>query len=62
MHNTHILINSDGEIVDLYRKLHLFDVQTPDFKFRESKLVKPGNSVGPPVNTPIGKIGLQIVS
>ena len=56
------MINNKGEIVELYRKLHLFDVDTPDFKFRESKLVKAGNTVGQPVETIIGKIGLQIVS
>lgn len=58
--NTHIVINSKGEIASLYRKLHLFDVDTPDFKFRESKIVSPGSGAVEPINTPIGQIGLQI--
>lgn len=58
--NTHIIINSNGELVTMYRKLHLFDVDTPDFKFRESKIVSPGSGVVEPIETPIGKIGLQI--
>ena len=62
IHNTHIIINSEGELVDCYRKLHLFDVDTPDFKFRESKIVEGGKEISFPVETPIGKIGLQIVS
>lgn len=44
----------------LYRKLHLFDVQTPEFKFRESKIVAPGPGLTKPVDSPIGKIGMQI--
>ncbi|XP_070495988.1 nitrilase and fragile histidine triad fusion protein NitFhit [Chironomus tepperi] len=58
--NTHILINSDGEVAGTYRKLHLFDVDTPDFKFRESKVVEGGKEITKPVETPIGKVGLQI--
>lgn len=60
--NTHIIINDKGEVVGIYRKLHLFDVDTPDFKFRESKIVHPGPGATKPVETPIGKIGMQIVS
>jgi deaminated glutathione amidase len=60
IHNTHVIINSDGEIAGLYRKLHLFDVDTPEFKFRESKIVEAGKGLTEPIETPIGKIGLQI--
>lgn len=35
-------------------------MDTPDFKFRESKIVKPGKGATKPIETPIGKIGLQI--
>lgn len=62
IHNTHLIINEDGEIVGCYRKLHLFDVDTPEFKFRESKVVEGGKSISRPVETIIGKIGMQIVS
>lgn len=60
IHNTHVIINSDGEIVSSYRKIHLFDVDTPEFKFRESKVVEGGKEISLPVKTPIGDIGLQI--
>lgn len=62
MNNTHLLINQEGEIAATYRKLHLFDVDTPEFKYRESKLVKAGKSLTLPVDTLIGKIGMLIVS
>ncbi|CRK91407.1 CLUMA_CG005080, isoform A [Clunio marinus] len=58
--NTHIIINSEGELAGVYRKLHLFDVDTPEFKFRESKIVKPGEGATKPVTTSIGSIGMQI--
>lgn len=60
IYNTHIIINSQGEIVQIYRKLHLFDVDTPEFKFRESKIVARGKALSDPVETPIGKIGMLI--
>lgn len=57
-------MNAAGEIVDVYRKLHLFDVDTPEFKFRESSAVTGGNSiVAPLTETPLGGgLGLLIVS
>lgn len=58
--NTHVIIDSSGSIAGLYRKLHLFDVDTPEFKFRESKIVAKGLGVTKPFDTPIGKIGMQI--
>lgn len=62
IYNSHIVINSDGEIVEIYRKLHMFDVDTPEFRFRESDVVKPGDEIVLPIKTPIGELGLQIVS
>jgi predicted amidohydrolase len=58
--NTHLIINNEGSIVGKYQKLHLFDVVTPEFKFRESEIVTAGQSITPPVETPIGNIGMQI--
>lgn len=58
--NTHVIINSSGEIAGVYRKLHLFDVDTPEFKFRESKIVQAGAGLCRPIDTPIGKIGMLI--
>uniref|UniRef100_A0A182MYV1 Nitrilase and fragile histidine triad fusion protein NitFhit n=1 Tax=Anopheles dirus TaxID=7168 RepID=A0A182MYV1_9DIPT len=60
IYNTHILINNAGELVACYRKLHMFNVVTPEFKFRESETVRSGSALVPPIETPIGRIGLQI--
>lgn len=61
IHNAHLVINSGGELVETYRKLHLFDVDTPDFKFRESAVVTGGSSIVAPLETPAGALGLMIV-
>lgn len=64
MYNAHVIINSDGELVAVYRKLHLFDVQTPEFNYRESQSVEGGNAIVAPLfDTPLpGGLGLLIVS
>lgn len=59
--NTHVIINDVGELIEAYRKLHLFDVDTPEFKFRESKVVQGGDKIIAPISTPIGNLGLLIV-
>ncbi|XP_050097259.1 nitrilase and fragile histidine triad fusion protein NitFhit [Anopheles aquasalis] len=58
--NTHIVIDNTGELVASYRKLHMFNVVTPEFRFRESDTVQSGASVVAPIESPIGRIGLQI--
>lgn len=57
------MINSEGVLVGVYRKLHLFDVETPEFRFQESKVINGGNHlVSPLVDTPLqGGLGLLIV-
>ncbi|XP_058835509.1 nitrilase and fragile histidine triad fusion protein NitFhit [Topomyia yanbarensis] len=60
IYNTHLVVNNLGEIVGQYRKLHMFNAVTPEIKFRESDTVCSGNELVPPIDTPIGKIGLQI--
>lgn len=62
IHNAHLIINSCGELVEKYQKLHLYDVDTPEFKFRESNVVKGGDAIVAPLLTPIGSLGLMIVS
>lgn len=58
------MVNSKGDLVAVYRKLHLFDVETPEFRFQESKVINGGNHlVSPLVDTPLqGGLGLLIVS
>ncbi|XP_039967403.1 nitrilase and fragile histidine triad fusion protein NitFhit [Bactrocera neohumeralis] len=60
IYNTHVLVNDFGEVVSVYRKLHLFDVETEEMRFRESDVVTPGSHLVSPVNTPIGLLGMQI--
>ncbi|XP_043786680.1 nitrilase and fragile histidine triad fusion protein NitFhit isoform X2 [Apis laboriosa] len=60
--NTHILINSEGEIVSTYRKIHLFDMDNKNTGVRlmESDYVLPGQKIESPISTPIGKLALSI--
>ncbi|XP_076686326.1 ntrilase and fragile histidine triad fusion protein NitFhit [Andrena cerasifolii] len=62
IHNTHILINSEGEIVSTYRKAHLYDMdnKSTGVRLMESDYVIPGESIEPPVSTPVGKLALSI--
>jgi deaminated glutathione amidase len=43
IHNTSVVFNRDGEEIARYRKIHLFDVTTPNgVSYKESATVKPG--------------------
>lgn len=57
---SHVVLNAKGEVVCVYRKTHLFDVNTGENSLMESSYTKKGGTILPPVDTPIGKIGLQI--
>src|SRR5262249_29480073 len=46
IHNTTVAFNREGKEVARYRKIHLFDVTTPDgAEYKESASVKPGREV-----------------
>ncbi|CAG2058023.1 unnamed protein product, partial [Timema podura] len=62
--NCHVVIDDNGNIASVYRKTHLFDVDLPEkgIKLMESKYVLPGSKIIPPLETPVGNVGLSIVS
>ncbi|GAA6100119.1 deaminated glutathione amidase [Tachysurus ichikawai] len=78
IYNSHVIINgqvnvkehcvrswcdfSTSEIVSVYRKGHLFDVELTGkgVSLKESAFTVPGPSLVPPVQTPVGKVGLGI--
>ncbi|CAH0404463.1 unnamed protein product [Chilo suppressalis] len=62
MFNTHLIINNEGDIVQAYRKLHLFDVEIPEknVRLKESDFSHAGGHVVTPVDTPVGRIGMAI--
>lgn len=63
VYNSHIIVDDSGSVVAVYRKVHLFDVDVKDGpKLKESDTCIPGNQIVPPIHTPVGNIGLAIVS
>lgn len=55
------VIDSDGEVVARYDKIHLFDVEVADAQgsYRESATFEPGDTLVC-VNTPVGRLGLTV--
>ena len=43
--NTSTFFDPSGELVAVYRKIHLFDVKAPDREYVESKTVAPGREI-----------------
>ena len=59
--NAHIVVDNNGNIVSLYRKVHLFNLEIPGVvRLIESEFSTAGDRVVPPVDSPAGKIGLGI--
>lgn len=56
VYDTAVLIDSNGEISSIYRKLHLYDA----LGFKESDKMMAGNMIEKPVKTSVGNIGLMI--
>ncbi|XP_076274075.1 ntrilase and fragile histidine triad fusion protein NitFhit [Rhynchophorus ferrugineus] len=62
IYNSHIVINDEGCINTIYRKIHLFDVSIPDknINLRESDNNASGSQIVSPIKAPVGLLGLQI--
>ena len=46
VHNTSILLGTDGEAIAIYRKIHLFDIDIPGLEhLKESRAVRPGETL-----------------
>jgi predicted amidohydrolase len=64
VHNSHVVIDGNGDIIAVYRKAHLFDLNIAEkgIRLMESDYVLPGQMVLPPIKTPVGNLGLSVVS
>ncbi|CAN8001267.1 unnamed protein product [Ixodes hexagonus] len=60
--NTHVVINSNGDILETYSKVHMFDVDVPGSRIRESDYTAAGTRIARPVTTPVGKVGLGFLT
>ncbi len=62
LHNTSVVVDPTGEIIAVYRKLHLFDVDLRargGQRYAESETFAPGSEVVV-ASTPFGEIGLSV--
>ena len=59
IYNTHVILNAQGVVQCLYRKIHLFDVHIPDkVNLQESKTTAPGTELVV-CDSPLGRLGLS---
>ncbi|NXS88191.1 NIT1 amidase, partial [Erpornis zantholeuca] len=57
----HVPVSPGCQVVATYRKLHLFDAELPGgLALRESSFTNPGRELLPPIDTPVGKVGLAV--
>lgn len=59
IYNSCFIFNNCGEILGVYRKIHLFDIDTPEIKFKESDTLSQGNQIAV-FKTEFTKIGVAI--
>lgn len=58
-YNTCTIWNRTGELIGVHRKLHLFDINLPTMKFKESDVLTAGDSMTT-VSTEYGMLGIGI--
>lgn len=55
--NTHLVVNPGGQIVSVYRKIHMFDASVPNGpSLCESAFTQPGDLLTICPNTPVGNV------
>jgi predicted amidohydrolase len=59
VYNTSVVVDADGEIAGVYRKIHLFDVDLPGASLQESKGVVAGDELAV-ARTRAGMLGLSV--
>ena len=59
VHNTAVVADANGEVCAVYRKIHLFDVDLPGHKLKESEGVRAGGEVVV-AETRVGRLGLSV--
>src|SRR5918998_6204386 len=57
--NTSTFFGPSGELVAVYRKIHLFDVKAPDREYLESKIIAPGREIVT-AKTGVTNLGLSV--
>jgi len=58
-YNTSVVVDRDGSVRGIYRKIHLFDIDLPDARLRESDAVGAGGEIVL-AKTSVGTLGLSI--
>ena len=59
VYNTSFSFDRHGDLIGRHRKVHLFDIDLPGMRFRESDTFTPGNAVTV-FDTPWGKMGAAV--
>jgi predicted amidohydrolase len=59
IYNSCFIFNNYGDLIGKYRKMHLFDIDTPEIKFKESDTLSAGNQIGV-FDTQFTRIGVAI--
>lgn len=58
-HNAHVVVDDQGQVTAVYRKIHLFDVNLGVSQYAESAATKAGDQLVV-ADSPVGKLGLTV--